>query len=109
MAAISTVPVTITSEAAARIAELGMQSELEQMIEHTRQVVPHLLCMEVVLEGPYETHDEPYVTIEATCGGPVDDNEMTEGEWGDWKMETFPPQVYQHFSMMVLSETDNGR
>lgn len=34
------VPVTIRPDAAARIAELGMQTQLQQMIEHAGQVVP---------------------------------------------------------------------
>ena len=35
MSAPATVPVTITPEAAARVAELGLQAELERMVEHT--------------------------------------------------------------------------
>ncbi len=38
----TTFPVSITPEAAARVAELGMQAELERMLEHTRQTVPGL-------------------------------------------------------------------
>lgn len=36
----ASVPITITPEAAARVAKLGMQAELERMLEHTRQTVP---------------------------------------------------------------------
>src|SRR5579884_3757988 len=47
MSASPDVPLTITPEAAARVAELGMQKELEQMIAQVRRVVPDLAAIEV--------------------------------------------------------------
>src|SRR6476661_2271694 len=42
-----TVSVTVAPEAAARVAELGMQVELEQMVQRVREVVPHLESIDV--------------------------------------------------------------
>jgi hypothetical protein len=102
MSATTTVPVTITPEAAARVAELGMQKEFDQMLEHTRQVVPGLRAIKVELALPYDTGSEPGITIEAYRSDPWVPNDPTEWNWGRWKIETFPPEVCEHFVMMTL-------
>ena len=101
MSASATIPVTITPEAAARVAELGMQQAVEQMIEHTRQTVPALRRIELILEPPYDTGDDPYLTIQAHTDRPFRREDTTEQEWGMWKITTFAPQIYQHIAMQV--------
>ncbi len=63
MSAIPTV--TVTPEAAARVADLGMQADLERMLEQARQVLAGLESLEVVLEPAWDMADEPYLTIRA--------------------------------------------
>jgi hypothetical protein len=109
MTAPTTVPATVTPDAAARIAELGMQAEVEQMIEHTRQTVPALKRIEVVLEDAYETWDQPYLTIYATRGDEPRDDDPTRREWGAWKVRTFPPEVCVHITMLTQYEPDHAR
>jgi len=70
MSATTTVPVTITPEAAARLAELGLQAQLEQMVEHTRQTVPDLVCIELTYREPYDTGITPGICIEAPIKRP---------------------------------------
>jgi hypothetical protein len=70
MTAIATVPMKITPEAAARVAELGIQAELDQMLEHVRKVVPKLQSLEVELAEPCDTGDELGVNIRAWTGLP---------------------------------------
>ncbi len=65
MNAMLTVPLTITPAAAARLSELDMQAELEQMLERARQMIPEALRLAVILEPAYDTGDEPYLTIQA--------------------------------------------
>ena len=42
MATTATIPVNVSAEAAARIAELGMQREFEEMIEHAKQTAARI-------------------------------------------------------------------
>ncbi len=100
----TTIPVTVTPEAAERVAELGMQAELECMLEHTRQTVPGLRSIEVRLALPYDTGDVPTIIIEAAKCFPARADEPTQTEWDDWQMNTFPPDVYRHFLLMTLQE-----
>ena len=101
----TTIPVTVTPEAAARVAELGMQHELDQMLQHTLQTVSDLQSIEVHLAEPYDTGDTPRVIIEARRAGPLLLLDRTEWQWGDWEVRTFPPEVCEHFLMMTLHET----
>jgi hypothetical protein len=53
--------------------------------------------------------DEPGITIEATTKGPYVEDVSTEWEWGRWLVNTFPPDVYRHFAMLEVYETDDAR
>jgi hypothetical protein len=69
------VPLCITPEAAARLAELGMRAELEKMIEEAREVLPELTRIEVVLNDRYDMGGEPGVAAHAygKAPSPADD------------------------------------
>ncbi|SRR6266542_385143 len=103
------VPLTVTPEAAARVAELGMQRELEQMLEHVRQAVPGLRTIAVELWDQYDLDVEPRVVILATMvsENPVEDR--TENALGRWKVTTFSPDVCRHFVILILYEAWDGR
>jgi len=105
----TTVSVTVTPEAAARVAELGMQGELERMLEHTRQGVPGLRSIEVRLALPYDTGDETSIIIEATMDDPHFEYDPTEDELGSWKVDTFPPDVCRYFVIMTVYWTPHER
>jgi|SRR5947209_1951391 hypothetical protein len=99
----------IEPNASARVAELGMQKEFQLMLDHARQVVPELQLIRVTLEPPYDTGDEPYVTIEATRGGTYNGDDPTQREWGAWLIDNFSPDACRHFSLQVLyGTTDAG-
>jgi hypothetical protein len=109
MSASTTIPVTITPEAAARAAELGMQAELERILEHTRQVGPGLQAIRVVIRPMYDTHEDTGIRIEAV----VDETFRPEGtvwrEWEDWFYATFPPQVWEHFEVRPAVGSSHAR
>jgi hypothetical protein len=105
----TTVPLTVTPEAAAHVAELGMQREFEQMLEHVRQTVPGLVTIEVELAEPYDTGDEPSVLIQPTMKEPNPLTDTTEEDYIAWVVRTFPGEVCVHFCMMTRYETPNGR
>ena len=58
--------------------------------------------LDVTLALPYDTGDEPGITIEATKNGSYAENDQTEQAWDEWKVNTFPPDVSRHFVMFVL-------
>jgi hypothetical protein len=102
MNASTTIPVSITLEAAARLTELGLQADMGRMIEYTRQTVPGLQRVEVILEPPYDTGDCPYLTIRAFRPLTHRWDERVEQAWGRWKVSTFPPPTCQHITFTLV-------
>jgi hypothetical protein len=102
MSAPTTVPLTVTPEAAAHIAQLGMQRECDLMIEHTRQTVPYLRSIAVTLEEPYDTGDEPGIVIWSTVDHPHPLEDPSETQWSNWKVTTFSPDICRHIVMLVI-------
>ncbi len=100
MSASIDVPVTISPEAAARIAELGMHRELQQMIEHVRQVVPELAAIEVAREPAYDMDWEP-VCITAYSDRPFQVGDDTSANLIRWRVEMFPPQVLDNLCLLL--------
>jgi hypothetical protein len=105
----TTIPLTIEPEAAAHIAELGMQTEFEQMLEHTRQTLPGLHSIRVWLADPYDTGDESGVVIQPTIDPPPPGPHSIDWVWGGWFVDTFPPDVCRHFCMLSIQRTANAR
>ena len=98
----TTIPVTIQPDAAAFLAEIGQERELEIMLDHARQTVPHLRALDVVLHDFPET-GPPSLTIDAhrepLPGGGWDRADM---EFIRWQIATFPPEVFANFTLMSI-------
>jgi hypothetical protein len=108
-----TVPVTITPEAAERIAERGLKEPLDQMIEQVVKMVPGIRRVEISLEGPYDTHDEPY--LEATAyrdsrfyqeNGPISPETK---EYDRWIVGAFPPDVLWQVMLHIRWDAPDAR
>jgi hypothetical protein len=93
------VPLTITPEATAYVAELGLQREFEEMLTHALQTIPKLRELEVELQPAYD--DIPCVLLLAERDDPHPEADRTADDWGRWKRTTFPPEVGQHFVLLV--------
>lgn len=112
MRAPTTVPLNMTPEATEQVARLGMQAELERMIEHVRQVVPRLSRIEVTLNdrGDLAAPGEPPgISIEAFRTDPYVPEDRVQWEIWHWKVRTFPPEVNQHFLIVIqYDESDHA-
>lgn len=109
MNASKNVPVTITPQAEARIAELGMRNELEQMIAHVREVVPALEAIEVTLAECYDTREETGISITAYSDRAFDPEVHSSRHLTRWAVETFPPQVLEHLCILLSPGSPNAR
>jgi hypothetical protein len=94
------VPVTITPEAAQRIAQLNFEKQVEQMLEYGRSHLPGLVRFQIELNIRYEEPDsEDGVYIEAWCNRPYDQKDRTRQDLITWMITTFPPEVLEHLHM----------
>jgi hypothetical protein len=95
----TTLPVTVEPEAAARLAELGFQAQVDRMIDYARQNLPHLVRIEVVLNDRYDMGGEPGVAIEVYSQCPFDEALQVVRELDRWQITEFPPEVLEHLHM----------
>jgi hypothetical protein len=98
MIAPTTIPVRILPEAAARIAALGFQAPVDQMIEHARNL-PGVVRVEVVLNDRYDMSGEPGVAVDAYSDRPFDPADRTASDLARWAVTTFPPEVLEHLHL----------
>ena len=101
----TTIPVTVAEDAAARVAQLGMQREFEQMIEHAKQVMPHLRAIRVTLEyNPECPHEGPGVVIWAHRSDvpPEDRLDPVAEDYRRWRSSTFPPEVRLNIAVLPV-------
>jgi hypothetical protein len=104
------VPVTVSPEAAARIAELGIGSAVERMLAHARRTIPGLKALEVILEPTYDLGPpDDWLTIRALCDRDWDPEDKAEDEFGRWRITTFPPEVCQHIALLIHYRTGRAR
>ena len=109
MAIASVIPITVSEEAAARIAELERQCELEQILEHTCQAAAGLRGIDVTLMPPCDPGDDPRVILEVTTNELPKANDRLWRQWRDWMVETFPSDVLRHFNLLtVYGGADEG-
>ena len=106
---VTTIPVTVDAEASVHVAELGMQRELDAMLEFLRQNVPDLHRIDVTLQPPYDTGDDPGVIIEITRDDPHGEGDRIRKSWRDWKIDTYSPDIWRHFALFEVPGESHAR
>jgi hypothetical protein len=88
------VPVTITPEAAEHVEKLGMQPELERMLEYLATQIPDVHRLDVVLYPPYDTDVGDKVVIEVIKSlPPGEELDPAVRQWRNWYCDQFGPDV----------------
>ena len=101
----TTIPVTVTEEAARRVALLGARGYLDTMLEWTRNHVPNLGA--IVVRPGITGLDilANLVVINAHCT--FDEENLkavpVECDWANWKVQAIPLEVCRHFIMSCTS------
>jgi hypothetical protein len=98
MATTTEVKVTVTPEAAARVAELGLQKEFDQLVERARTTIQGVRWIDVQLEPPYDTGDEDQVVLWIRIANNLLLKNPSIEQLRTWKLETFSPDVCWHIS-----------
>lgn len=105
----ATVPLDVTPEAAERIAELGIQPEVERMIDHAVKTVSGIRRVEISLEGPYDTHYEPYLSASAYRDPALWGNgDQERDQFRDWMIRTFSPDVLWRFTLHIWPDAPHA-
>lgn len=94
----ATIPVTVTPEAAERIARLGLQAAVDRMIDHARQHLPEVERIEVIL---YERDYSPEsgLSVDVYSRRPFSPEEHISSEVCGWLAREFTGEVLEHVIM----------
>ncbi len=101
------VPVTISPEARSFIDRIGQGAAFDTIIDRARQVVPGLRSIEVVLDAATE-EIPPGVVLWTHRDDIGPRHDPTHRNWIDWMAATFPPEVCQNFTLLLVFH-DDGR
>jgi hypothetical protein len=110
MSTATTVPVTITPEAAGHVNGLGLERELAQILDYIQKTAPDLLRIEAVLD--YD-RDSPVPDAELVRAylpepyGPID--LQWQHEFDRWILTTYPVAISMHFVVTTRYEAPHGR
>ena len=96
MATVTTVPISVSPEATARVADLGFQKEFEQLVERARTTIHGVRRIEVQLEPQYDLGDEDRVVIWIQIAEDQLLNNSSFTEYIQWMLRTFSPDVYSN-------------
>jgi hypothetical protein len=96
----TTVPYTITDEAAALLCELGLQKEFDRIVELLKEFVPGLLNIQARVMTMYDEENARVVLIACEMLNRQLDDDPTQREWGELFASKFPSEVRQHISVL---------
>jgi hypothetical protein len=102
--AVTSVPITISTEANELIAELELREEFDRMLEHTVDSVRDLASVQVSVDPSFDTDDGPVVLITGHREGSLSPDDRTESQWNVWKFQTFPAEVARHFGFLTATK-----
>lgn len=107
MPTVATIPVTIQPDAAAFLAEIGMERDLERMLDHAKATIAHLYAIDIELHDYPET-GPPSLTIHAHRDPYPGESDRAWLTFSNWAGATFRPEVLQNMSLMTVDHSDEG-
>ena len=107
MPAIATIPVTIQPDAAKFLAEIGMERELDTMLDHAKATISHLRSLDVELHDFPET-GPPSLTIKAHRDPYPGRPDRAWTDFSHWRGTNFPPEVVQNISLQTVHHPDEA-
>src|SRR5262249_21338754 len=103
-------PVTMSPEATARVAELGFQQVVDDLIAQACTLLPGLRAIHLSLVPSYEMDDVPWLVLECSSNRP--EREARDGlvAWYTWRAKNLPFDAARHFMLDWIEhqETHEG-
>jgi hypothetical protein len=97
----TTIPITVEPEAAARIAELGFQDQVDRMLDYARRNLPQVQRIEIGMNYRYDEDSPDGVCIEIHLERPRDEENRLWWQLTRDIVELFPPEVLEHLHMSL--------
>jgi hypothetical protein len=106
----NTAPVTITTEAAARIYRYGLRPSVDRMLEYMQQNFYGLHAIELDYDEGAEVRGEAELHFTVYRKFPPGvERDRTDWEWSGWMARNIPPEVGIHFTSLTIYEENHAR
>lgn len=105
----SIIPFKVTQEAADYIAEIGLQEPFQRILDQIPKHFPFVHEIAVSLVDPQDLGGGPRVVFDVTRDHPASKDDSAGRQWNSWMIETFPPEVFQHFTLFPIYVPSNAR
>ncbi len=102
MPLIGAIPVKIHDDAAARLGELGLQEEVERLIDYAQQELPEVVRIEIVLNERADPEDDSGVCVEVYGTRAFEPTDPVTRVIARWLAVNVPPTVLQHLHLCYL-------
>jgi hypothetical protein len=96
--ATETIPTTIKPKAVEMAREMGVERELEAILDEGRRTVKGLRCLEV--DADTESSMGPTIDIRALVD-PACEGDPSHQEWWGWRIDQYGPEVAAHFIVVI--------
>jgi hypothetical protein len=104
----TTIPITIAPEAAERVAELGMEQELEKTLDFLQEEVAGALSVDVQRALPYHAGEETGIVLEVQLDRRRS-NLSARRQIRNWMVDALPPAVHSQFLVLTIRSPLPGR
>jgi hypothetical protein len=101
--ATTTVPTTIKPKAAEMARGLGVERELDAILDEARRAVKGLRALEI--DADTESSMGPTIDICARVD-PSCEGDPSHHRWWCWRIDQFGPEVAAHFIVVVDADTE---
>jgi len=102
-------PLTITDDAAAYIAERGIKEPFQRMLDNIPRRIPFVHAVSVSLQEPYDLGGDPRVVLDVSRDHPGSLDDPAERQWIEWVVKSFTADDFQHFALLSSYTTSNAR
>jgi hypothetical protein len=100
----------VEPEAAARITQLGIQKEVDCMLDYAVKHVRGIRRVEICLLDPDDMYDEPHLSANAYRALELwTDDHRDIDHFRDWKSDNFTPDVLWRFDLHIRPDWPDAR
>jgi hypothetical protein len=97
-------PLTSSPEAAARVAELGFQNVVEDLVARAIDVLPDLRSLHLSLVPSHEMDNIPWLVLECHSERSEQETQDALVAWYTWRAENLPFETGRHFMLSWIHE-----
>ena len=95
------VPVQVSAEAARFMEELGIQEPFQRMLDEIPKRFQAVYSIAVTLVEPVDEGGGDRIVFNVTREQPGEGSDPSRHQWRRWVIDHFPPEIFEHFVLLI--------